>query len=183
MAFPQAENGTACMAREKLISMKETMSSPEVYVDYVTGWRWWLLDDKSSTPHPCSLGAPYRWKWGGENSTGHLTLGNRLGFYAYKSACIEKVGVDSPLLFGRVALYGDVVAHKHGYRAEKARILDAWCAPEWWGKLAQIQQVKGTYKINATGDTEWLTLATHTELSDTTLSDSPRMPLRTRRHQ
>jgi hypothetical protein len=156
------------------------MSSPEVYVGYVTGWRWWLLDDKSRNPHPCSIGTPYRWQWAGENSTGQLRLSNKLGFYAYKSASIERIGGESPLLFGRVALYGDVVVHKHGYRAEKARILDAWCAPEWWGKLSRIKQVKGTFRIKTAGDTEWLTLVTHTELSDITPSASPTMPLRTR---
>jgi hypothetical protein len=108
-------------------------------------------------------------------------LSNKLGFYAYKPASIERIGVGSPLLFGRVALYGDVVVHKHGYRAEKARILDTWCAPEMWGKLSRIKQVKGTFNIKTTGDTEWLTLVTLTELSDTTLSHSPAMPLRTRR--
>jgi hypothetical protein len=156
------------------------MSSPETYVGYVTGWRWWLLDEKSPNPHPCSIGIPYRWQWSGENATEELSLANRRGFYAYKSASVERIGVGSPLLFGRVALYGDVIVHKHGYRAEKARILDAWCAPEWWGKLSRVKQVKGTYKINTTGDTEWLTLATLIESSDTTLSDSPRIPLRTR---
>lgn len=156
------------------------MDSPEVRVGYLTGWRWWLLDDKTRNPHPCSIGAPYRWKWSGENSTGELRLSNRIGFYAYKSACIERIGVGSSLLFGRVALYGDVVVHKNGYRAEKARILDAWCAPEWWGKLRSIQQVKGTFQIKNKGDEEWLTLETLAELSDTTHSASPTMPLRTR---
>jgi hypothetical protein len=156
------------------------MSSTETYVGYVTGWRWWLLDEKTGNPHPCSIGAPYRWKWAGENSTGELQLSNKRGFYAYESASIEHIGIDLPLLFGRVALYGDVIVHKHGYRAEKARILDTWCAPEMWGKLSRNKQVKGTFKINTTGDAAWLTLVTHTELSDTVLSDSPRMPLRTR---
>jgi hypothetical protein len=160
--------------------MKAEKNSPDAYVGYVTGWRWWLLDDKSQNPNPCSLGAPYKWKWSGENSTGRLTMSNRLGFYAYKSASIEKIGVESPLLFGRVALYGEVVAHRHGYRAEKARILDAWCAPEYWDKLANVRQIRGTFQIKTAGETEWLTLATLTELSDTTLSASPRMPLRTR---
>ena len=157
------------------------MSTPEVYVGYITGWRWWLLDDKSKRPNPCSIGAPYRWQWAGENSTEQLQLSNRLGFYAYKSASIERIGVDSTLLFGRVALYGNVVVHKHGYRAEKARILDAWCAPEMWDRLCPIKQVKGTFNIKTTGDTEWLTLVTLTEPSDTIHSDSPTMPLRTRK--
>jgi hypothetical protein len=156
------------------------MSGTEAYVGYVTGWRWWLLDEKSKNPYPCSIGAPYRWEWAGENSTGELSLANRLGFYAYKSASIELIASGSHLLFGRVALYGDVIVHKHGYRAQKARILDAWCAPECWGKLSRVKQVKGTYNITTMGDTEWLTLATLTELNDTTLSDSPRIALRTR---
>jgi hypothetical protein len=157
------------------------MSGPEVHVGYVTGWRWWLLDDKSSQPHPCSIGLPYRWQWAGENSTEELSMGNQRGFYAYKSASIERIASGCSLLFGRVALYGDVVVHKHGYRAEKARILDAWCAPEWWGKLSRIKQVKGTFHIKTAGETEWLTLATLAELSDTTHSASPTMPLRTRK--
>jgi hypothetical protein len=156
------------------------MTSPEVYVGYVTGWRWWLLDETIQNPHPCSIGAPYRWKWAGENSTGHLQLSNRLGFYAYESASIERIGVDSPLLFGRVALYGNVVIHKHGYRAEKARILDTWCAPEMWEKLSRNQQVKGTFNINTIGDAAWLTLVTLAELSDIIPSASPTMTLRTR---
>jgi hypothetical protein len=156
------------------------MNSPEVHVGYVTGWRWWLLDDKTRTPNPCSIGLPYRWKWSGENSTGELRLSNRIGFYAYKSASIERIAAGCSLLFGRVALYGDVVVHKNGYRAEKARILDAWCAPEWWGRLCDIQQVKGTFQIKTKGDEEWLTLETLTELSDTTHSASPTMPLCTR---
>jgi hypothetical protein len=160
------------------------MTSPEVYVGYVTGWRWWLLDGTTRNPNPCSLGVPYRWNWAGENSTGKLKLSNKRGFYAYQPAAIERVGVDSPLLFGRVALYGDVVVHKHGYRAEKARILDTWCAPEMWARLSPNKQVKGTFKINTIGDATWLTLVTHTELSDTILSVSPTMRLRTRsRHQ
>ena len=106
-------------------------------------------------------------------------MGNRLGFYAYKDASIERIASGVPLLFGRVALYGDVVVHKHGYRAEKARILDAWCAPDWWGKLSGVRQVKGTYHIKSAGDREWLTLATLTELSDTIHSASPTIPLRT----
>jgi len=156
------------------------MNSPEAYVGYVTGWRWWLLDETMNNPHPCSIGAPYRWNWAGENSAGQLRLSNRLGFHAYQPGSIEPIGVDSPLLFGRVALYGDVVVHKHGYRAEKARILDTWCAPAMWGKLSRNKQVKGTFKINTNGDAAWLTLETHTELSDTTHSASPTMHLRTR---
>jgi|GEM_PF-1364857 len=157
------------------------MNAPEDYVGYVTGWRWWLLDETSKNPHPCSIGVPYRWEWAGENTTAELTLANKQGFYAYKAASVERVKSGLPLLFGRVALYGDVVVHKHGYRAQRARILDAWCAPELWGKLSRVKQVKGTYKITNMGDTEWLTLATLTELSDTIPSDSPRIPLRTRK--
>jgi hypothetical protein len=157
------------------------MSSPETYIGYVTGWRWWLLDDKSKRPSPCSIGIPYRWEWAGENSAGELQLSNRVGFYAYKSASIERIGAVNSLLFGRVALYGDIVVHKHGYRAQKARILDAWCAPEMWARLSAIKQVKGTFDIRTTGDTEWLTLETLAESSDTIHSDSPMMPLRTRR--
>lgn len=156
------------------------MSSPDVHVGYITGWRWWLLDTKSKSPSPCSIGLPYRWEWATENSTGKLSMGNKLGFYAYESASIERIGVDSSLLFGRVALYGEVIVHKRGYRAEKARILDAWCAPEMWSKLSRNKQVKGTFNIHNTGDEEWLTLETLRELSDITPSDSPKIPLRTR---
>ena len=107
-------------------------------------------------------------------------MSNKRGFHAYQPAAIESVGVDSPLLFGRVALYGDVVVHKHGYRAEKARILDTWCAPEMWARLSRNKQVKGTFNINTIGDAAWLTLVTLTELSDTFPSASPTMLLRTR---
>lgn len=152
----------------------------EVHVGYVTGWRWWLLDAKTSQPHPCSIGLPYRWKWTGENSTDGLRMANRRGFYAYDAAGIETIFSGGPLLFGRVALYGEVVVHKQGYRAEKARILDAWCAPEWWDKLRAVRQVKGIFEIVCQGGEEWLKLETRTALSDIIPSASPTMSLRTR---
>jgi hypothetical protein len=144
--------------------------STNVCVGYITAWRWWGVAETTLIPSgnryirdflPRSTAWENHWKWSGENiarnlhdilydvrecSQTEITPENQLGFYAFKDNGIEHVDSDA-VLFGRVALYGDVCEHEYGYRAEKARILDVYCREDWYPKLSHIPQIKGIYKI------------------------------------
>jgi hypothetical protein len=162
----------------------------EIVLGYVEAWRWWILAMRPSgfnddSIYPGSNNCGYLWNWDGENmSDAPPTFDNTNGLYAYT---IEGIEDHQNALFGRVALYGDVVHCKHGYRAEKARILDVWMDvdyirenPSRWELLKAIPQVKGTfdthdprlYKANGErGDYQCLILESQKELSGTSLSD------------
>ena len=159
----------------------------ETSIGYVEAWRWWPLQRRTDDGplFPFAENYDYAWSWSGENIASRPPRpDNTDGFYAYNDRGIE----DHPEchLFGRVALYGDVVHHQYGYRAEKARILDVWvdkdsikARPEIWGAIKHIPQVKGVYDTydptlyKPDGEKEnyqCLILVTHKELSGTNLS-------------
>ena len=159
----------------------------ETSIGYVEAWRWWPLQRRTDDGPllPFAENYDYAWSWSGENIASRPPRpDNTDGFYAYNDRGIE----DHPEchLFGRVALYGDVVHHQYGYRAEKARILDVWvdkdsikARPEIWGAIKHIPQVKGVYDTydptlyKPDGEKEnyqCLILVTHKELSGTNLS-------------
>jgi hypothetical protein len=175
----------------------KTREAPETYIGHVEGWRWWLLNDKSSLdPHPCSIAIPYRWKWAGENAccnekignyfnpaemrtvgaiTQHtVAIDNKLGFYAYKQENLEVPrgwGEQPPFLFGSVALYGLLCRHQHGFRAEKARIIDVWCQPCMWYQLQVVPQVKGVFYLRT--EEQCLELAMRKQLKSGIHSNCP----------
>jgi hypothetical protein len=97
---------------------------------------------------------------------------HRCGFYGYKLNHLQRVGVyrittniysmhypyhhiqlqpkctrtcRKPIL-GRVALYGTVVEHEKGYRAEKMRILDVWVPYDTRGIFQCSPLIKGIFQ-------------------------------------
>ena len=169
--------------------LKFTEPPKETVLGYVEAWRWWIpkIVSDGDDIHPASNNTEYTWSWDGENiATEPPTFDNSHGFYAYKLAGIED---HQNALFGRVALYGDVVYCKYGYRAEKARILDVWVDkehareyPATWAQLQSIPQVKGVFDTSDARiyrsdgereDYQCLTLEHLKELSGTSLSDGP----------
>ena len=161
----------------------------ETFVGYVEAWRWWVLhanDPADYRTHFLQLQSEsinFEWSMGGETvAIGRVRMDGSAGLYAYKQDSIE-VREDLSRVFGRVALYGDVCEHSHGFRAEKGRILDLWCHPFWYDRMNYIPQVKGTYTIhpptvldafgNPYGGLACLTLESQKELSGSSLSDGP----------
>ena len=137
----------------------------ETYIGYVVGWRWWALDPLGllrslHMPHS----SPRAWNWYHENFTEPPELDGSSGFHAYMPHAIEH---QPGAVVGTVALYGDLCRHAHGYRAEKARVLDAWCAPEHWEHLEEHEQVRGVYFVDIEDGDEWLKLVNLKEKSDT----------------
>jgi len=185
----------------------------ETVIGYVEAWRWWpikAIDVKNYGAdwfyaynfegilrsveyireyYPTAENFTNRiWSWSAENVADEPpSFNNANGFYAYNLEGIEDH--EACQLFGRVALYGDVIHCKYGYRAEKARILDVWVDkdytrdhPEAWSELEKIPQVKGIFDTsdpflyNSRGEKEnyqCLTLEHQKELSGTSLSDGP----------
>jgi len=168
--------------KQKSVSVPE----PEVCIGYVEGWRWFDIGCEDEGLQPVSVNQPYVWKWGENVAMNALwtelvrpSLMNSFGFYAYKS---DWIAAHKAATFGRVALYGDVVEHKFGYRAEKARILDLWCSEHDWPALSAQPQVKGVYRLTPArllnadgvlGGYQCLTLENRRELRGTSLSNGP----------
>lgn len=164
----------------------------EIVPGYIEAWRWFEAtishnDDGSvASIHPISTGdGDHVYEWDGENVADcPPTLSNNRGFYAYKQPYILD---HQAALFGRVALYGDIVECEYGYRAEKCRILDVWVqycdlrvnVPDVYQYLMDIPQVKGSFDTfgpvlvdwnSNKGDYQCLTLESRKELSGTSLS-------------
>lgn len=164
----------------------------EVVPGYVEAWRWFEAaisrnnDGSVASIHPISTGdGDHVYEWDGENvAYCPPTLSNNRGFYAYKQPYILD---HQAALFGRVALYGDIVECEYGYRAEKCRILDVWVRycdlrvniPDVYQYLMDIPQVKGAFDAfdpslidwnGNKGDYQCLTLESRKELSGTSLS-------------
>lgn len=86
--------------------------------------------------------ADYVWEPGVQGPT---EIQASLGFHAFKTlegarAYYGYASVKAPVVFGEIALWGTVVEHEEGYRAEFASIvrlierLDYWREPyrRWW---------------------------------------------------
>jgi hypothetical protein len=115
----------------------------QVIVGEIIGYRAWFIH------HPDKLGSIstfYRWIPGINEARNHaprrtsqsyphplcfpkavLTVSNTAGFYAFKSETdaveIVSVSVTAKVVFGKIAMWGTVIEHRHGYRAEFARII------------------------------------------------------------
>jgi hypothetical protein len=126
----------------------------------VSTFRWdWTKENQSREPF-YSYHHSY---WGAEefadeeNPLTFPSLDNETGLYAFKETHIELPPplVCDPLgfsesdirLFGKVALYGQVVEHEFGYRAQKARILDVWCKSSVTEQLEGTNRVRGVFVV------------------------------------
>jgi hypothetical protein len=179
--------GTSNPEYDKMAKAKETV------LGYVEAWRWWPIKTFGLDANGIRDYFPvaenfdnHIWSWSGENlADAPPSFNNANGFYAYNLEGIEDHAQCH--LFGRVALYGDVIHCKHGYRAEKARILDVWVNkdytrshPKVWDTIKDIPQVKGIYDTydpsvcdsrGEKGDYQCLILEHQKELSGTSLLD------------
>jgi hypothetical protein len=186
---------------ESLAMPDECLPPVETFVGHVPAWRWWkVVQGPHDTIRLGSTGIDdFVWEWGenlatymGDDEKEPITLENAVGFHAFKEDGITQMGGD---VFGRVALYGDVAEHELGYRAEKARILDLWCAPIFWDKMQHIPKVRGTFSFSfepeiafaildqdgkpyRKGESTWLLLETLNALGSSNPSDSQTIRLR-----
>lgn len=135
--------------------------APETCIGWVEGWRWWRvkLDSRGAYASllPMSLGGGEEGNrtWVPANTgceciaEGKVTLTSDAGLYAYMRPYISGEWGSGAGVIGRVALYGDVVEHTHGYRAEKARVLEVWVRPQYYADMSCPPFVVGTYEIVA----------------------------------
>lgn len=161
-------------------------------VGYQEAWRWWGFRDEKLASLAIRTS---QWEWDKENVAVHY-IGYSLswsgsavvvadplappfeqwecgGFYAFKPDSIELE--NDAVFFGRVALYGTVIEHERGYRAEKARVLDAWAYNDYTYSLLSPDhpEIKGVFSlspcltIDSQGeerkDAVWLTLENRRE--------------------
>jgi len=90
----------------------------------IVGYRVWRIDRNRLT----SLSAGYVWKPGTNGPAQGMDAGSG-GFYAFKelSEALELSGPRSrryPYAVGKVSLWGEIVEHEFGYRAEYAKIIE-----------------------------------------------------------
>lgn len=97
--------------------------SPGIEVGEITAWRIWRLDRDGIVYSPI-INVPW---WPGEvmRATPHASADD--GIYASKTrpeiTWPPSARASWPLVVGRVSLWGTVIEHEKGYRAENARIL------------------------------------------------------------
>ena len=182
-----ANNATQTRRSRKVVpSHKRLPRDPNPIIGYQEAWRWFSVrGDSQRNIALVSLSADYEWLWDSENyanlkaHAGDFTPGP--GFYAYKSDHVEDPEATAgwfsfgmEFCFARVALYGTVIEHEYGFRAEKARILDVWCKNEKrYDTVCHHPQVKGIFKFTyptlldymgrQRTDVEWLTLENRKE--------------------
>ncbi len=96
---------------------------------------------------------------GNVNSTGGMY---GLGIHAFKSqsSVLESyAGIASrwmPILIGTVALWGEVIEHERGYRAEYGKIASLYhvIGVGWWRERRILKRLRWRYKLNGRTVTE-----------------------------
>ena len=92
-----------------------------------------------------------------EPMTGEVAHNGVSGIHAFKS---ERRALDSyalsatrahPLVFGTVALWGTVIEHEHGWRAEFGKILsvDVITGVRWWRERSLLRRIRDRYRLVA----------------------------------
>ena len=84
----------------------------------IIGYRVWRIERNKLT----AITAAYVWKRGANGPATEIMMGG--GFYSLKklSDAIEMV-LQGPVV-GKIAMWGEVIEHEWGYRAEYARIIE-----------------------------------------------------------
>ncbi len=100
----------------------EPIPRADMQVFDLIGWRVWRL---TSSGHLMSLSASAVWL-PGEPMAGEVGDHNGRGVHVFKGrapAIAEIAQQPGPFVVGSVILWGDVVEHERGYRAERAKIV------------------------------------------------------------
>jgi hypothetical protein len=139
----------------------------ELYSEYVIGYRMWRVREgvrsanvwKASNPVlMSSLYTNMLWPYKKANqAVGEITLHGSAGFYAYKNTIegrrrARRFAFVEPgqVVVGPVALWGKVVVHKCGYRAEYAYPLELRVMRRWHGLAKDrrlAEQLEALYGI------------------------------------
>jgi hypothetical protein len=78
------------------------------------------------------------------------------GIYSFRHVIRSKheygydLGVDEPLLFGKVRIWGDIVEHEEGYRSEFGKI-----ASLDYGDPELLQKLRKIYRVNQVQPDSW----------------------------
>lgn len=132
---------------------KRDLKTETIVAGEIVAWRLWKLD-KSGYLH--SISSRYTW-YPDEIAEGDV---NRAGIYAFKSIHGARIlgasyaSCSDQIVMGRVALWGDVIEHQRGYRAQYAKPLSLGWVEEkykrqWFnfnGKAALRRSLK-LYKV------------------------------------
>jgi hypothetical protein len=108
----------------------------------IVAYRGWTLNGSFNDPVLQSVAVSTLWPEpvlvadGKPAENNHLAFTGRgkHGIYAYKTARDFFDGHGSTFVWGQVVLYGTVVVHERGYRAERAMIKNLVLSPQAWVK-------------------------------------------------
>lgn len=117
-------NGTITMSSLAVIPRLLQPLHTEDAFGEVLAWRCWRLDHMPILTSTYKI--DYIWMPGAVNEAKDVDDGGQIGFHAWK----EKVGAirysmecGNTVIIGRVKLWGDIIHHERGYRAQFAKIV------------------------------------------------------------
>jgi hypothetical protein len=105
----------------------------EERTEVITGYRGWYVREIGAYVFLRSITQEFYWPPGKQSESDLATMVNNAGLHAYKKLddAQEYIAyMKGPLAFGKVALWGHVLEHEIGYRAQYAYPLEIVAGPE-----------------------------------------------------
>lgn len=126
-------------------AVQEQIENAGVTFGEIIAWRGWVLRVHNSSYRLCSVAAPGNWKPGIPMHDGDaLYAGGGVHAWKTKKQAATYMADCKPCVIGRVALWGEVIEHELGYRAEFAKPYSFdIVAPNTPGVLEALRQAYG----------------------------------------